>query len=92
MYRFCSVLGPSVVKNGIHSLLYTLQLVSLITPPDPTTSLRVDALVAMQRPFIRVAIAIVLISSMLIVACSRGSQGVSTYGSIISSLLITTFP
>jgi hypothetical protein len=47
IYRFCSVLGPSVIENGIHSLLYILQLVSLITPPNPTTSLRVDTLVAM---------------------------------------------
>jgi hypothetical protein len=78
MYRFCSVLGPSVIENGIYSPLYILQLVSLITPPNPTTSFRVDELVAIQRPFVGVAIPIVLISSVLIVACSRGSQGVST--------------
>jgi hypothetical protein len=74
MYGFCSVLGPSVIENGIHSPLYMLQPVSLITPPNPTTSFRVDELVAMQRPFVGVAMAIVLISSVLIVACSRGQR------------------
>jgi hypothetical protein len=73
IYRFCSILGPSVIKNGIYSPLYILQPVSLITPPNPNTSFRVDKLIAIQRPVVRVAIAIVVISSMLIVAYSRGS-------------------
>jgi hypothetical protein len=62
-----------MIENGIHSPLYILQLVSLITPPIPTTPFRIDTLITMQRPFVRVATADVLTLSVLMFACSRGS-------------------